>query len=310
MLTFFIRRILQFIPTVLAVSFIIFILLNVMPGDAALLSGNPRGGVDPRVVAELRAKWGLDDPLYVRYFRYLNNLVHGDLGVSFRQDRNVSDILRARLPVTFRLAGFAIFLAAISGVSLGFVSAIHQGTAIDVSAMISAVAGMSIPNFWLGLMLMYLFGALWKILPTSGYGGGRFVYLILPAITLGVRYMALLARMSRASVLEIVYQDYIKTARSKGLSEWTVRYRHIFRNALIPVVTVIGLQFGGMLASAVVIETVFSLPGIGSLLVQSIFSRDVPVLQGCILVIVVTFLIVNLGVDLVYGYIDPRIQYG
>ena len=281
-----------------------------MPGDAALLSGNPRGGVDPRVVAELRAKWGLDDPLYVRYFRYLNNLVHGDLGVSFRQDRNVSDILRARLPVTFRLAGFAIFLAAISGVSLGFVSAIHQGTAIDVSAMISAVAGMSIPNFWLGLMLMYLFGALWKILPTSGYGGGRFVYLILPAITLGVRYMALLARMSRASVLEIVYQDYIKTARSKGLSEWTVRYRHIFRNALIPVVTVIGLQFGGMLASAVVIETVFSLPGIGSLLVQSIFSRDVPVLQGCILVIVVTFLIVNLGVDLVYGYIDPRIQYG
>ena len=310
MLTFFIRRILQFIPTVLAVSFIIFILLNVMPGDAALLSGNPRGGVDPRVVAELRAKWGLDDPLYVRYFRYLNNLVHGDLGVSFRQDRNVSDILRARLPVTFRLAGFAIFLAAISGVSLGFVSAIHQGTAIDVSAMITAVAGMSIPNFWLGLMLMYLFGALWKILPTSGYGGGRFVYLILPAITLGVRYMALLARMSRASVLEIVYQDYIKTARSKGLSEWTVRYRHIFRNALIPVVTVIGLQFGGMLASAVVIETVFSLPGIGSLLVQSIFSRDVPVLQGCILVIVVTFLIVNLGVDLVYGYIDPRIQYG
>ncbi len=309
MFTFFIRRILQFIPTVLVVSFIIFILLNVMPGDAALLSGNPRGGVDPRVVAELRAKWGLDDPLYIRYFRYLDNLVHGDLGVSFRQDRAVSDILKTRLPVTFRLAGFAIFLAAISGVSLGFISAIHQGSAVDVGAMVGAVAGMSIPNFWLGLMLMYLFGALWRVLPTSGYGAGRFVYLILPAITLGVRYMALLARISRASVLEIVYQDYVKTARAKGLSEWRVRYRHIFRNALIPVVTVIGLQFGGMLASAVVVETVFSLPGIGSLLVQSIFNRDVPVLQGCILVIVVTFLVVNLAVDLVYGYIDPRIQY-
>ena len=309
MLTFFIRRIIQFIPTVLAVSFIVFILLNVMPGDAALLSGNPRGGIDPKVVAELRAKWGLDDPLYTRYFRYLNNLVHGDLGVSFRQDRNVSDILKTRLPVTFRLAGLAILFASITGVSLGFISAIHHGSAIDITSMILAVTGMSTPNFWLGLMLMYLFGALWGILPTSGYGGGRFIYMILPAFTLGVRYMALLARISRSSALEIIYQDYVKTARAKGLSEWTVRYRHIFRNALIPVVTVIGLQFGGMLASAVVIETVFSFPGIGSLLVQSIFSRDVPVLQGCILVIVVTFLIVNLGVDLVYGYIDPRIQY-
>ena len=309
MLTFFIKRIVQFIPTVLAVSFIVFILLNVMPGDAALLSGNPRGGVDPKVVAELRAKWGLDDPLYTRYLRYLGNLVHGDLGVSFRQDRNVSDILKTRLPVTFRLAALAMLFAAVVGVSLGFLSAVHQGSAIDVVAMILAVTGMSTPNFWLGLMLMYLLGALWKILPTSGYGGGQLIYMVLPAFTLGVRYMALLARISRSSVLEIIYQDYIKTARSKGLSEWTVRYRHIFRNALIPVITVIGLQFGGMLASAVVVETVFSLPGIGSLLVQSIFSRDVPVLQGCILVIVVTFLIVNLAVDLIYGYIDPRIQY-
>ncbi len=309
MLTFFIRRIVQFIPTVLVVSFIIFILLNVMPGDAALLSGNPRGGIDPKVVAALRAKWGLDDPLYIRYFRYLGNLAHGDLGISFRQNRNVSDILKVRLPVTFRLAGLAMLFASIAGVSLGFLSAIYQGSAIDSVAMVGAVAGMSVPNFWLGLMLMYLFGALWRVLPTSGYGGGQFSYMILPAFTLGVRYMALLARISRSSVLEIVYQDYIKTARSKGLAEWTVRYRHIFRNALIPVVTVIGLQFGGMLASAVVVETVFSLPGIGSLLVQSIFNRDIPVLQGSILVIVVTFLIVNLMVDLVYGYIDPRIQY-
>jgi len=299
----------QFIPTVLVVSFIVFILLNVMPGDAALLSGNPRGGINPKVVAELRAKWGLNKPLYIRYLRYLNNLVHGDLGISFRQDRNVSDILRTRLPVTFRLAGLAILFAATTGMSLGFLSAIHRGSTIDVVAMVIAVSGMSIPNFWLGLMLIYVFGALWGILPTSGYGGGQFIYMILPAFTLGVRYMALLARISRSSVLEIVYQDYIKTARSKGLTEWAVRYRHILRNALIPVVTVIGLQFGGMLASAVVIETVFSLPGIGSLLVQSIFNRDVPVLQGCILVIVMTFLIVNLAVDLVYGYIDPRIQY-
>ena len=309
MLAFFVRRVFQLVPTLLIVSLIIFLLLNVIPGDAALLSGNPRGGTDPRVIEALREKWGLNDPLHVRYFRFIGNLVRGDLGVSFRLDRNVSDVMKERLPVTFRLAVTAMLFAAIGGVSLGFFSAIHQGSSLDIVSMIGAVAGMSIPNFWLGLMLMYLIGVLWGILPTSGYGGGDLAHLILPAFTLGVRYMALLARMSRSAVLEIIHQDYIKTARSKGLSEQAVKYRHIFRNALIPVITVMGLQFGGMLASSVVVETVFSWSGIGSLLVDSIFGRDIPILQGCILIIVVTFLLVNLFIDLVYGYLDPRIQY-
>ena len=309
MVTFLVRRLIQFIPTLLAVTFIIFILLNVMPGDAALLSGNPRGGTDPKVIEALREKWGLNDPLPVRYVRFLGNLVKGDLGISFRLDRKVSEVINERLFVTLRLAACAMLFAVIGGVGLGFFSALHQGSALDIIAMIGAVAGMSIPNFWLGLMLMYLVGVLLGILPTSGYGGGDLAHLILPAFTLGVRYMALLARMSRSAVLDIVHEDYVNTARSKGLAEGTVQFRHIFRNALIPVVTIAGLQFGSMLASTVVVETVFSWSGIGSLLVESIFRRDVPTLQGCILIIVVAFLVINLLVDLVYGYLDPRIQY-
>lgn len=309
MVTFLVRRLVQFIPTLLAVTFIIFILLNVMPGDAALLSGNPRGGTDPKVIEALREKWGLNDPLPIRYVRFLGNLVKGDLGISFRLDRKVSEVINERLFVTLRLAACAMLFAVIGGVGLGFFSAIHQGSALDIIAMIGAVTGMSIPNFWLGLMLMYLVGVLLGILPTSGYGGGDLAHLILPAFTLGVRYMALLARMSRSAVLDVVHEDYVNTARSKGLAERAVQFRHIFRNALIPVITIAGLQFGGMLASTVVVETVFSWSGIGSLLVESIFRRDVPVLQGCILIIVVAFLLINLLVDLVYGYLDPRIQY-
>ena len=309
MVTFLVRRLIQFIPTLLAVTFIIFILLNVMPGDAALLSGNPRGGTDPKVIEALREKWGLNDPLPIRYVRFLGNLIRGDLGISFRLDRKVSEVINERLFVTLRLAACAMLFAVIGGVGLGFFSAIHQGSALDIIAMIGAVTGMSIPNFWLGLMLMYLVGVLLGILPTSGYGGGDLAHLILPAFTLGVRYMALLARMSRSAVLDVVHEDYVNTARSKGLAERAVQFRHIFRNALIPVITIAGLQFGGMLASTVVVETVFSWSGIGSLLVESIFRRDVPVLQGCILIIVVAFLVINLLVDLTYGYLDPRIQY-
>jgi peptide/nickel transport system permease protein len=257
----------------------------------------------------LREKWGLNDPLPIRYVRFLGNLVKGDLGISFRLDRKVSEVINERLFVTLRLAACAMLFAVIGGVGLGFFSAIHQGSALDIIAMIGAVTGMSIPNFWLGLMLMYLVGVLLGILPTSGYGGGDLAHLILPAFTLGVRYMALLARMSRSAVLDVVHEDYVNTARSKGLAERAVQFRHIFRNALIPVITIAGLQFGGMLASTVVVETVFSWSGIGSLLVESIFRRDVPVLQGCILIIVVAFLVINLLVDLAYGYLDPRIQY-
>ena len=202
-----------------------------------------------------------------------------------------------------------MLLALIGGISIGFFSALHRRFAVDQIAMIGAVSGISIPQFWLGLMLMYLFGVVLGILPTSGYGGGRLTHLILPAFTLGVRYMALLARISRSAVLEVMQEDYVRTARAKGLLERVVEYRHIFRNALLSVVTIAGLQLGSMLAATVIVETVFAWPGIGHLLVTAIFGRDVPLIQGIILIIVLSFLLINFLIDLSYSYIDPRIRY-
>jgi len=309
MFTYFIRKLLYLIPTILVVSFSIFVFLNVMPGDAALLSGNPRGGTDSRVIEGLRAEWGLDQPLYIRYGKYLWNLIHGNLGISFRLGMPVNKVINERLGPTFRLAIASMLFAILGGVSLGCISAFHQGSWLDLSAMIAAVAGMSVPNFWLGLMLIYFVGVKLQLLPTSGYGHGDLRYILLPMITLGARYMALLARITRASVLEVLDLDYVITARSKGITEVHIQIKHILRNALIPVVTIIGMQFGSMLASTVVVETVFTWSGVGSLLVESIFRRDVPILQGCILLIAAVFLILNLFVDLLYTQIDPRITY-
>jgi len=300
----------MFIPTVIGITLIIFILLNVMPGDPAFLNGDTRKTVDVEAMKVMREKWGLDQPLYLRYIKFLGNLAEGDLGISFRTNRNVSDIIRERITASFRLMVVAMLIAAIGGVVLGFISAIRQGSLFDTASMAVAVIGVSTPNFWLGLMLMYLFGVLLHILPTMGYGNGDVAHLILPAVTLGVAYMALIARTSRAAVLDVLHEDYVRTAKAKGLSEIVIKGKHIFRNALIPVVTIIGLQFGGMLAGTVVVETVFAWPGIGSLLVISIFRRDEPVIEGCILLMVLLFMMINLIIDIFYAYIDPRIHYG
>lgn len=308
--TFIIRRLLMFIPTVIAITLIMFILLNVMPGDPAFLNGNTRRAADVEAMKVMRKKWGLDQPLYLRYIKFLGNLGKGDLGISFRTNRNVTGMLRERIPASLRLMVVAMLIAVIGGVVFGFISAVKQGSLFDTASMAVAVTGVSIPNFWLGLMLMYLFGVLLDILPTTGYGNGDIAHLILPSVTLGAAYMALIARISRATVLDVLHEDYVRTARSKGLSEIVVRVKHIFRNALIPVITIIGLQFGGMLASTVVVEVVFAWPGIGSLLVISIFRRDEPVIQGCILLIVFLFMLINLIIDILYAYIDPRIHYG
>jgi len=308
--SYIIRRLLQFIPTTIAVTLIIFILLNILPGDPAVLSGDPRRAMDVEAMKVLRDKWGLNQPVYLRYLKFLGNLVRGDLGISFRTNRKVTDILIERIPATLKLAVLAMLIAAIGGIFLGFISGMKEGSISDVTSMIGAVIGVSIPNFWLGLMLMYLFSVMLGILPSTGYGsGGDLTHIILPSITLGVAYMALIARVSRAAVLDVINEDYVRTARAKGLSEFIVKYKHIFRNALIPVITIIGLQFGSLIASTVVVETVFSWPGIGSLLVLSIYRRDVPVIEGCVLLIVLGFLIINLIVDILYTYIDPRIHY-
>jgi len=307
---YIIRRLLQFIPTTIAVTFIIFILLNILPGDPAVLSGDPRRATDVKAMEILREKWGLNQPVYLRYLKFLGNLARGDLGISFRTNRKVTDILIERIPATLKLAVLAMFISTMGGIFLGFIAGMKEGSASDVISMIGAVIGVSIPNFWLGLMLMYLFSVILGILHSTGYGsGGDITHIILPSVTLGVAYMALIARVSRASVLDVINEDYVRTARAKGLSELVVKFKHIFRNALIPIVTIIGLQFGSLIASTVVVETVFSWPGIGSLLILSIYRRDVPVIEGCVLLIVLGFLIINLIVDILYTYIDPRIHY-
>lgn len=309
MFAYALRRLLQFIPTIIAISLIIFILLNVLPGNAALMAaGTQDHGIDAHYIEQMKKDWGLDKPLWERYVIYLKGLITGDLGLSFLRREPVTQLLLARLWPTLKLAIVAMLIAVSLGIPLGFYSAMHQGRIPDTITMMGAVSGVSIPQFWLGLLLMYFVSVKLRLLPPQGYGDGSIRHIILPAFTLGVGYIALLARTTRAAVVEILTTDYIRTARAKGLSEFLINRKHVMRNALILVLTTAGLQFGALMAQTVIVEKLFSWPGLGSLLVDSIFQRDIPVTQGCILVIISVFLLVNLVVDLLYGLIDPRIR--
>ena len=308
MLAYAIRRLLQFIPTIVAVTLILFVLLNVLPGNAALMAGDKQQ-LDPKVIETLKKEWGLDKPLHLRYLVYIKDLARGDLGLSFLRREKVSSLVIARLWPTLKLASISLLLALLIGIPLGFFSALRQGSWLDTFSMVGAVSGVSLPQFWLGLILMLIFSVKFSILPTFGYGNGDVQHLILPAITLGVGYMALLARTTRAAVIEVLSQDYVTTAESKGISDLLINGKHIFRNTLILLLTTAGLQFGSLMGQTVIVEKLFSWPGLGSLLVDSIFQRDIPVTQGCTLVIVLVFLFVNLIIDLLYSLIDPRIRY-
>ena len=308
MLAYFIRRTLQFIPTIIGVTLIIFLLLNVLPGNAALMAGG-RKELTPQAIEELKEKWGLHLPIHVRYAKYMIGLTRGDMGVSYLRDEPVSDVIAARIWPTLRLSMYAMIIAVGIGIPLGFYSAVKQGTWLDSLSMVGAVSGVSFPQFWLGLLLMYFLCVKAQLFPVTGYGEGAFSNIVLPAITLGLGYMALLARTTRAAVLEILTEDYIRTARSKGISEFLIYNKHVLRNAMILILTTAGLQFGSMIGQTVVIEKLFSWPGIGSLVVDSIFQRDTPITQGCIIIIIFVFLVVNLLVDLTYSVIDPRIKY-
>jgi peptide/nickel transport system permease protein len=309
MLAYALRRLLQFIPTIFVITLIMFMLLNVLPGDATLMAGGLRKEVDAKVMETMRRQFGLDKPLYQRYLLYVKDLATGDLGVSFLRREKVNRLVGHRIWPTLKLAIMAMAIAMGVGIPLGFFSALRQGSLLDTFSMVGAVSGVSIPQFWLGLLLMYFFSVYLRILPTTGYGGGDLKHLLLPAVTLGVGYMALLARTTRAAVVEIQTEDYIRTAHAKGLSELRINRKHVLRNTLVLVLTTAGLQFGALMGQTVIVEKLFSWPGIGSLLVDSIFQRDIPVTQGCILVIIVVFLVVNLVVDLLYAAIDPRIDY-
>jgi ABC-type dipeptide/oligopeptide/nickel transport system permease component len=310
MAAYALRRLLQFIPTIVGVTLILFLLLNVLPGNAALMAGGPQEtNVDSTYIELMKKEWGLDQPLYVRYLDYMGKLLVGDLGKSFLRRESVSGLLASRIWPTLKLAVVAMGVAICLGVPLGFYSALRQGSWQDSVSMVGAVSGVSLPQFWLGLLLMFFFSVKLPVLPPQGYGDGALSNIILPGFTLGVGYMALLARTTRAAVVEILNTDYVRTARAKGLPAITVNRKHVLRNALILVMTAAGLQFGGLMGHTVVVEKLFSWPGVGSLLVDSIFQRDIPVTQGCIFFLIVVFLLVNLAVDLLYAVIDPRIDY-
>jgi ABC-type dipeptide/oligopeptide/nickel transport system permease component len=305
-----VRRLLQFIPTIFGVTLILFVLLNVLPGNAALTAMGERDrGLDPQYIESMKKLWGLDKPLHERYFDYMRKLAHGDMGLSFLRREPVNALVLERLGPSLSLAVMAMFIAVGLGIPLGFFSALRQGSWLDTLSMVGAVSGVSMPQFWLGLLLMYALAVALPLLPTSGYGDGSPRYMIMPAFTLGVSYMALLARTTRAAVVEIKSADYIRTARAKGLPEIRINRKHILRNALILVLTTAGLQFGALIGNTVIVEKLFSWPGVGSLLVDSIFQRDIPVTQGCVLLIILAFFTINLAVDILYALIDPRIEY-
>ena len=308
MLAFGIRRIFQSLPTVLAAALAVFILFSVIPGSIATsMSDDGRGPMDPDVVERMRKELGLDDPVHVRFVHYVTKLAVLDLGLSFRTREPVAQMLAKRTWPTFQLVVAAMAFAIAFGVPLGFLAAMRPGGIIDSTSMVLAVSGLSIAKFWFGLLLMYLFALKLGWFPTFGYGDWR--YLVLPAVTLGVSPLALLARTTRAAVLEVVNADFVRTARSKGMSETRVVRWHVLRNVAVIVLTTLGLQFGSLIGQAVVVEKLFSWPGIGSLLVDSVFQRDIPAVQGCILVIVLFFLVVNTLIDIACAAIDPRIKY-
>jgi len=303
------RRLLLAVPVFVGVTLVTFILMQIVPGDpVALLMEEKAAALDPAAARIIRAKWGLDDPAPVQYLKYLRNALRGDLGISYRTDRDVLVSILERVPATAKLAGAALLIAIVIGVAMGVVAALRQNSLLDTASIMLATMGVSIPNFWLGLLLIYLLAVNLRWLPPSGYGPA-YPYLLMPAITLGTGLSAVIARLTRSSMLEVIRQDYVRTARAKGLAERRVVIGHALRNAAIPIVTVVGVQLSGLLSGAVITERVFSWPGVGRLLVDSIFVRDLPMAQGCVLFIATIFIGLNLLVDLSYAWLDPRIKY-
>ncbi len=305
MYQYIVRRLLLTIPVVLGVSIIVFSVIRLLPGDPA----RAIAGVNatPEFIEQVRVAYALDRPLPVQYGLFMGGFVRGDLGQSIFSGRPVATEIRERFPRTMLLATVSLVLATLIGVSAGIVSATRRNSLFDNASMIVALIGVAAPVFWMALMLQLLFAVQLRWLPATGIGSIR--HLILPSITLGMASAALLARITRSSMLDVLRQDFITTARAKGLAEQVVTYKHALKNALIPVVTVLGLQFGILLGGAVLTETVFAWPGVGRLLVDAILRRDYPVVQGTVMLLALLFVMINLVVDIIYAFLDPRIHY-
>ncbi|EGL82835.1 ABC-type transporter, integral membrane subunit [Caldalkalibacillus thermarum TA2.A1] len=312
MLVYIIRRILQTIPVLLGVVLVVFLLMHLIPGDPAqILAGE---SASPERVEQMRERLGLNDPIPVQYLKYLGNAIRGDLGESIRSGRPVTEeIFNSRFRTTVELAVVSMALSIFLGLIAGIISAVKRYSIWDVSVMLIALFGLSMPNFWLGIMLIIwfgigidIFGITTNWFPVAGWGTWQ--HMVLPAITLGTAGAAIIARMTRSSMLEVINQDYIRTARAKGVKEAVVIYKHALRNALIPVVTVVGLQFGALLGGAVLTEAVFAINGMGRLIIEAINARDFPVVQGTVLVASVMFVLVNLLVDISYRLLNKRVE--
>ncbi|GMR67187.1 MULTISPECIES: nickel ABC transporter permease [Bacillus] len=304
MLMFIFRRILQLIPVLFGVVFVVFLIMQMVPGDPALLIAGE--GASKETVQQIRHQLGLDKPFIMQYFSYIGNILQGDFGVSIRSNRPVLDEVLIRLPITIELALCSIVITVVIGMIAGIISATKQYSWTDVSIMIIALLGVSLPSFWFGLMLIFYFSVQIQIFPVSGWG--TWMHMVLPALTLGASGAAIVARMTRSSMLDVIRQDYIRTARAKGVKERVVIYKHALRNALIPVITVVGLQFGALLGGTVLVESVFAINGLGRLIVDAIRMRDLPMLQGGVLIASVIFVLVNLIVDILYRHFNKRIE--
>ena len=307
-------RLLAFVPVLLGILAVVFLLIRLIPGDAVQLFLGTQVEMTPEQMAELRRFFGVDKPIHAQFIDYLGRILRGDFGVSLRTSRPVLPDILQRLPLSFQLASFALVIATLIAIPLGIASAVRRNSAFDVAARIGGLLGLSMPNFWLGAMLILVFSrylhiSLGQYVPVTQNPLGTLQSLYLPAIALGAAIAAILMRYVRSSLLEVLGHEYIRTARGKGLQSAVVMLRHALPNALIPVITVLGFQMGYLLGGTVIIEEIFALPGMGRLVLQAIFQRDYPVVQGVVLMIALLFVMTNLVVDLLYAWIDPRIRY-
>ena len=321
MQTYIVKRSLLILPTLLLVTVVIFVLLRVVPGDPAvmLLAGGESGGSEEQYtqeqLAQLRAKLGTDKPIVAQYAIWVGNMARLDFGTSFFYDTPVSDDLKQKFPVTLELAILATLLAIIVAVPLGVISAIKQDSIADYATRIITIAGVAIPNFWLAILMIFFLVLLFEWVPSFVYVSlwedplANLKQMFFPALALGFSNMAFIARVTRSAMLEVFREDYIRTARSKGLRETVVVFRHALKNALLPVVTIAGYEFGRLMAGTIIIEVIFMVPGMGRLLVTSIFHRDFPVIQAVIVLITVLVLVLNMALDLLYAWLNPRIRY-
>ena len=303
---YLLQRSLLLLPTLFGALTLVFFLIHLVPGDPVeIMLGETASAADKE---ELRRSLALDQPLMVQYHSFLTGLLQGNLGSSLYEQSSVTDLIRTRLPATIELTLCAMAIAVIISFPLAILAAINRGSGIDRGALLFSLLGLSLPNFWLGPLLMIIFSIQLGWTPVSGRGG--LDHLVLPSLTLGMGMAAILTRILRGSLLQVINEDYVRSARAKGLSEKQVWLKHTLRNALLSVITIMSLQFGSLLAGSIITETVFSWPGIGRLTVQAIQTRDYPLVQGCVLVIAISYLLVNLLTDIFYHFVDPRITYG